>query len=84
SQTGKRAAESLAAHLNGQELTGSRFDPLPSFWSDQFDMRIQGFGAPALADRREVVAGSISADGHLGSGFAVACYRGSRLVAMVG
>ena len=83
-QTGKRAAESLAAHLLGQPLSEGRFDPLPSFWSDQYDLRIQGFGVPSLADRREIVSGSVADLAEAERGLAVACYRGPRLIGMVG
>ncbi|MFI7616592.1 NAD(P)/FAD-dependent oxidoreductase [Nonomuraea terrae] len=31
--------------------------PMPSFWSDQFGVRIQGVGLPALADETRVVDG---------------------------
>ncbi len=45
-------AESAAAALLGQEVPVS--DTVPSFWSDQFGMRIRSVGLPGLADRTEV------------------------------
>jgi hypothetical protein len=45
---------------NFAELAAQSFMPLPSFWSDQYDMKIQGFGMPGLADRYELVAGELS------------------------
>ncbi|TDC58590.1 NAD(P)/FAD-dependent oxidoreductase [Actinomadura sp. KC345] len=42
--TAKRAARTLLGEEEGQ------FRPLPSFWSDQYDMRLQSFGAPALGE----------------------------------
>ncbi|MDP4504490.1 NAD(P)/FAD-dependent oxidoreductase [Nonomuraea turcica] len=46
--TAKRAARTLAAHLAGAEPDPEPFAPLPTFWSDQHDFRLQCFGAPAL------------------------------------
>ncbi|MEE3849674.1 FAD/NAD(P)-binding oxidoreductase [Gordonia sp. LSe1-13] len=37
------------------------FDPLPYFWSDQYDLRLQSFGHRAPAADLEVVAGSLDA-----------------------
>lgn len=38
---------------------GPAYAPVPSFWSDQFGVRIQSLGLPHLADRSEIVAGSL-------------------------
>ncbi len=46
--TAKHAARVLAAHLAGVECASAPFAPLPTFWSDQHDFRLQSFGAPAL------------------------------------
>ncbi|MGW3952651.1 NAD(P)/FAD-dependent oxidoreductase [Streptomyces sp. NPDC004752] len=56
--TAKHAARVLAAHLDGAGPDGvgpdgapaglTPFAPLPTFWSDQHDFRLQSFGAPAL------------------------------------
>ncbi|MFD5794498.1 NAD(P)/FAD-dependent oxidoreductase [Streptomyces diastatochromogenes] len=47
--TAKQAAKTLVAHLvGGGETEPAPFAPLPSFWSDQHDFRLQSFGAPAL------------------------------------
>ncbi len=48
--TGKRAAATLAALLRGEAPDPAPFAPVPSFWSDQLDLRLQGFGSPTLAD----------------------------------
>jgi 3-phenylpropionate/trans-cinnamate dioxygenase ferredoxin reductase subunit len=48
--TGKRAAATLAGHLTGHELDPEPFAPIPSFWSDQLDLRFQSFGSPALGE----------------------------------
>ncbi|MER6528853.1 FAD-dependent oxidoreductase [Streptomyces sp. NPDC001508] len=46
--TAKHAARVLAAHLDGARADLPPFAPLPTFWSDQHDFRLQSFGAPAL------------------------------------
>ncbi|WP_405647728.1 NAD(P)/FAD-dependent oxidoreductase [Streptomyces uncialis] len=48
--TARRAAATLTALLAGTEPDPAPFRPLPSFWSDQSDLRFQSFGSPALAD----------------------------------
>ena len=53
SDTGRRAGAVLAAYLSGtgyKEVTEQDWTVLPSFWSDQYDMRLQSYGMPALAD----------------------------------
>ncbi|GAA2665648.1 NAD(P)/FAD-dependent oxidoreductase [Streptomyces vastus] len=46
--TAKHAAKTLAAHLAGGNTELAPFAPLPTFWSDQHDFRLQSFGAPGL------------------------------------
>ncbi|MFG2026699.1 NAD(P)/FAD-dependent oxidoreductase [Streptomyces sp. NPDC048825] len=46
--TAKHAAKTLAAHLAGGDGELAPFAPLPTFWSDQHDFRLQSFGAPGL------------------------------------
>lgn len=46
--TAKHAAKTLAAHLAGRNAELAPFVPLPTFWSDQHDFRLQSFGAPGL------------------------------------
>jgi hypothetical protein len=80
--TARRAAPALVAGLAGAALDPEPFAPVPSFWSDQYDVTIQSFGTPELADEVEGV------EGHLDGPF-LAAYRqdtgdGSRLVAAVG
>jgi 3-phenylpropionate/trans-cinnamate dioxygenase ferredoxin reductase subunit len=45
---GKYVGEQLAARLSGDELSDDPFTPLPSFWSDQYDLALQSFGMPGL------------------------------------
>nr|WP_079079117.1 FAD-dependent oxidoreductase [Streptomyces sp. DSM 15324] len=46
--TARHAAKALVAHLTGAEGEPAPFAPLPTFWSDQHDFRLQSFGAPVL------------------------------------
>jgi NADPH-dependent 2,4-dienoyl-CoA reductase/sulfur reductase-like enzyme len=81
-ETGKRVGSVLSAYLadaeNFAELVATPFIPLPSFWSDQYDMKIQGFGMPGLADRYELVAGELSDELVMGY------FRGEILIGVVG
>jgi 3-phenylpropionate/trans-cinnamate dioxygenase ferredoxin reductase subunit len=45
--------------LNGP---GAAFSAVPSFWSDQFGIRLQGVGLPGLADEATVVSGEPEGD----------------------
>jgi NADPH-dependent 2,4-dienoyl-CoA reductase/sulfur reductase-like enzyme len=58
--------------------TGEVFRPIPSFWSDQFDVHILAFGLLALADRHQLVEGSIDGD------CVFEYYRGDKLVGAAG
>ena len=81
-ETGKRVGAVLSAYLaqadNFAELAAQPFAPLPSFWSDQYDMKIQGFGMPGLADRYELV------DGELSGELVMAYFRNDVLIGVVG
>ena len=64
-ETGKRAGQILGRHLNGEsvaQVLAEPFAPLPSFWSDQYEMHILAFGMTYLADRSELVAGELSGE----------------------
>ncbi len=72
---GTRAAENLLAGPAG----GRPFDEVPSFWSDQFGVKIQLAGLSAAADEVRVVAGATRERKFL------AFYRrGDRLAGVVG
>jgi NADPH-dependent 2,4-dienoyl-CoA reductase/sulfur reductase-like enzyme len=81
-ETGKRVGAVLSAYLaqadNFAELAAQPFTPLPTFWSDQYDMKIQGFGMPGLADRYELVAGELSDELVMGY------FKGDILIGVVG
>jgi NADPH-dependent 2,4-dienoyl-CoA reductase/sulfur reductase-like enzyme len=64
-ETGKRAGSILGKQLNGEsveQMLADPFAPLPSFWSDQYEMHILAFGMTYLADRSELVAGELSGE----------------------
>jgi NADPH-dependent 2,4-dienoyl-CoA reductase/sulfur reductase-like enzyme len=53
--TGRRAGAVLAAFLSGdaeryEQVVTTAWEVLPSFWSDQYDIRLQSYGLPGLAD----------------------------------
>ncbi len=75
--TAKRAAATLAARLREQDPDDTPFAPIPSFWSDQFDLRLQSYGSPALADAVIVEEGDLDA---LASGVLVTYRRDGHLV----
>ncbi len=65
--TAKRAGKTIGAHLAGNEPDSTKFAPVPTFWSDQYDMRIQSFGAVGLGQHDiRVLEGSLDADVILG------------------
>ena len=65
--TAKRAGATLVAQLTDEPAPGTPFTPIPSFWSDLLDLRIQAFGSPALADEAILEEGDLDrlADGAL-------------------
>lgn len=56
--TAKRAAATLTALLGGRTPDPAPFAPVPSFWSDQLDLRFQSFGSPGLADEVRLEEGA--------------------------
>jgi 3-phenylpropionate/trans-cinnamate dioxygenase ferredoxin reductase component len=80
--TAKRAAKTLLADLRGEPDDTAVFSPLPSFWSDQYDVRLQGYGSPAGADDVQVLDGSLGDPLEL-TGAAVGYYRDGQLVGVV-
>jgi 3-phenylpropionate/trans-cinnamate dioxygenase ferredoxin reductase component len=64
--TGKYAAAGLARALSGAVPDGNAaadggFAAVPTFWSDQYDLRIQSFGVTGLADVR-ILEGDLDGD----------------------
>jgi NADPH-dependent 2,4-dienoyl-CoA reductase/sulfur reductase-like enzyme len=81
--TGRRAGAVLAARLAGSgydEAVGAYWDLLPSFWSDQYDIRLQSYGMPGLADP----GGIRLLEGALDGECVVGYHRGGEQVGVVG
>jgi NADPH-dependent 2,4-dienoyl-CoA reductase/sulfur reductase-like enzyme len=77
-ETGRRAGAALVAGLDGAPVAQTPFAPMPAFWSDQFDLRLQSFGALAGADRVELL------DGDLDGEFVAGYYEADRLTGVMG
>lgn len=65
--TGRRAGQVISAHLAGDEadlrrVVSEPFSPIPSFWSDQYDLHMLGFGLLDLADDIRLVEGRPDGD----------------------
>ncbi len=76
--TAKWAAPSLLAGLGVGELVTAPFAPMPSFWSDQYELRVQSFGSLGIADEIRVLEGDL--DGEFAAGY----FRGGLLVGAAG
>ncbi len=76
--TAKRAAPALVAGLTGADLDPAPFGPVPSFWSDQYGLRLQSFGALGIADTVKLLEGDL--DGEFITGYE----RSGVLVGVVG
>jgi NADPH-dependent 2,4-dienoyl-CoA reductase/sulfur reductase-like enzyme len=80
--TAKHAAPGLARHLAGED-TGSvnnavgPFAAVPTFWSDQYEMRIQSFGVTGFDDDVRVLEGDLEGD------VVVGYHRDGRLVGVL-
>ena len=82
-ETGRRAGAVLAAYLSGHddgEVAGEQWELLPAFWSDQYDVRLQSFGLPSLAD----ADGVRLLAGRLDDECIVGYHRGADLMGVVG
>ena len=81
--TGRRAGAVLSSYLAGEgydDVVAVSWEPLPSFWSDQFDIRLQSYGMPGLADPD----GIRLLEGDLHDECVVGYHRGAELVGVVG
>ncbi len=74
----KYAGARIAAELGGTEVSSAPFAPIPSFWSDQFEMHILAFGLLALAEESRLI------DGQLDGDFVFGYYRSGRMVGVAG
>jgi 3-phenylpropionate/trans-cinnamate dioxygenase ferredoxin reductase component len=76
--TAKKAGNSLGRHLVGAAADPAPFAPVPSFWSDQYDTRLQSFGAVGLgAQDVRVLEGDL--DGEVAVGY----HREGQLVGVI-
>lgn len=65
--TAKRAGRTLGTQLTGGPVGDECFAPVPSFWSDQYDVRIQSFGAVGLGgDDVRVLEGALEGEAAFG------------------
>jgi NADPH-dependent 2,4-dienoyl-CoA reductase/sulfur reductase-like enzyme len=78
--TARRAAATLHARLEGEALDQNPFRPLPYFWSDQGELRLQSFGSPQVADDTVIAEGDPGAPD---KGLLVTYHRAGRLVGSV-
>ena len=88
--TGKRAGAVLGAWLSRPVADGVNddlpflaavsqlFTPMPAFWSNQFEVSMQAYGLPGLADSIRQLEGDLAGDCIFGY------YRGTQLVGVVG
>jgi NADPH-dependent 2,4-dienoyl-CoA reductase/sulfur reductase-like enzyme len=79
--TGKRAGRTLGLHLTGAEPDDKPFTPVPTFWSEQYDLRLQSFGLPQLGPEVAVLEGSL--DDGLGHDVVVGYHRDGMLAGVV-
>jgi NADPH-dependent 2,4-dienoyl-CoA reductase/sulfur reductase-like enzyme len=70
--TAKRVAQVF------NEVAEGQFAPIPSFWSDQYDMHILAYGLLALADEVKLIAGEL--EGECVFGY----YRAGKMVGVCG
>lgn len=68
----KHVAQHFTGHANGP------FAPVPSFWSDQYDIHLLAFGLLGLADEVKLLHGEISGDCVFGY------YREAKMVGVAG
>jgi NADPH-dependent 2,4-dienoyl-CoA reductase/sulfur reductase-like enzyme len=78
--TGKRAGRTLGRHLVGDPPDDKPFAPVPTFWCEQHDVRLQSFGLPQLGDDVRVLEGSLD---DLRDGVVVGYHRDDVLAGVV-
>jgi 3-phenylpropionate/trans-cinnamate dioxygenase ferredoxin reductase subunit len=77
-ETAKTAGHTLGRYLSGNVVEADPFAPIPSFWSDQYELRIQCFGAVGLGGEDVRVL-----EGDLDGEAAVGYHRGGKLVGVM-
>jgi hypothetical protein len=79
-QTARRAAATLHSLLTGSPADAAPFTPVPEFWSDQLELRMQSYGMPGVADEARVTEGD---PGRLTDGVVAVYHRDGRHVGTV-
>jgi NADPH-dependent 2,4-dienoyl-CoA reductase/sulfur reductase-like enzyme len=78
-ESARRVAQEILRAASAEETAPQQpFAPVPSFWSDQFDLSFFGMGLPHLADRTDLFAGELE------DKFVVGYFRGEQLFAVCG
>ena len=81
-ESSKRTAREIVHQILPGSIVGfeneSGFNPMPTFWSDQFDISILSFGDLRLADENRLLEGSLDGE------FAFGYYKNGALVAVAG
>ncbi len=81
-ESAKRVGQVLAAQLAAESPTAlpelPDFAPIPSFWSDQYDMHLLAYGMLGLADEVRLIHGEIAEDCVFGY------YRSGKMVGVCG
>jgi hypothetical protein len=79
---GKRVGREISHAVKPGSVDGFNheepFNPLPSFWSDQFNISIFSYGEPKIADKVNLV------DGRIDSDFIFTYHRQGKLVGAAG
>jgi 3-phenylpropionate/trans-cinnamate dioxygenase ferredoxin reductase subunit len=82
--TGKRAGAVLAAYLaddgSFNDVVAKPFAPMPSFWSNQFEIKLQAYGLLGLATDDDIRV----LEGDLADQVAVGYFRNDQLVGVLG
>lgn len=80
-ETARRGVTSLLGHLEakGPAAPGTPRPIVPSFWSDQFSIKLQGIGMPALGDTIRPIEGGPEAFTN-GETLAMGYYRSGTLI----
>ncbi|MFC3285920.1 NAD(P)/FAD-dependent oxidoreductase [Litchfieldella rifensis] len=81
-ETARCGVASLLSHLEGERApVHVALRPIvPSFWSDQFAVKIQGIGMPSLGDSVKPIEGSLDASFTSGETLALGYYRDGSLI----
>lgn len=81
-ESSKRVAREIVKQISTDSIAGFEseggFNPLPSFWSDQFEISILSFGDLGLANENRLLEGNLEGD------FAFGYFREGNLIGVAG